>query len=70
MIEIHKLIPSTPKELILAGDCNCTLASHDSTGGTNCSRALDTMIKTLDLYDVWTPTSPAPGYNYYGPRTA
>jgi hypothetical protein len=70
LIEVPKLIPTTPTELILAGDFNCTLASPDSTGRTNYSRALDNMIKTLDLKDVWTPTSRAPGYTYYGPRTA
>jgi hypothetical protein len=51
-IEVPKLIPTTPTELTLAGDFNCTLASHDSTGRTNYSRALDTMTITLDLHDV------------------
>jgi endonuclease/exonuclease/phosphatase family metal-dependent hydrolase len=70
MIEVPKLIPTTPTELILAGDFNCTLASQDSTGCTNCSTALDTMVKTLDRYYMWTRTSRTPGYTYYGHRTA
>jgi exonuclease III len=70
MLEVPNLIPTTPTEMILAGDLNCTLARADSTGPPNYSRALDIMIKTLDLHDVWTPTSRTPGYTYYGPRTA
>jgi exonuclease III len=54
MIDVPNLIPTTPTELILAGNFNCTLARSDSTGPPNYSRALDTLLSTLDLHDVAT----------------
>jgi hypothetical protein len=67
MIKVPKLIPTTPTELILSGDFNCTLASHDITGRINYSRALDTTIKTLYLMMCGQQPPEHPGILTMGP---
>ena len=70
MVEVPHLLPTTPMELLLAGDFNCTLARSDSTGPLNYSRALDTLVTALELHDVWLLHPRAPGYTYYGAHSA
>ena len=56
--------------MILAGDFNSTIDKHGSTSQNNTSRALATLIRGCDLFDVWDTTQNRTGYTYSASNTA
>jgi exonuclease III len=68
--EITSLLPSTEKEMIVAGDFNCVLLSTDTTRRGNYSRALDSLTKGLNLKDVWKTSHMRPTFTHYTPTGA
>jgi endonuclease/exonuclease/phosphatase family metal-dependent hydrolase len=63
-------LPSKDTDILLAGDFNCVLNAADSTGHTQPSRALDTIVRGFDLRDVWNESRPSLGYMHYTPKSA
>jgi len=57
--DIIELLPLKPTKLILAGNFNRVINNNDCTGQRTCSRALERLIKGLQLKDAWdTETNP------------
>jgi len=50
---LNYIMPTTQTEMVVAGDFNCIVDATESTGYTNYSRTLQTMIKGLALKDAW-----------------
>jgi endonuclease/exonuclease/phosphatase family metal-dependent hydrolase len=63
--DITTLLLSTHTETIFTGDFNCVLSNVDCTGQCNYSRALEKLIKVLDLTDVWEASQTRPTYTRY-----
>ena len=55
--ELAYLLPTGPREIILAGDFNCVIAPADSNGSRNLSKALSSTIAGLALHDAWDQSS-------------
>jgi len=63
--ELAYLLPTRPREILLAGDINCVICPADSTGTPNLSKALASTIAGLALHDAWEQTSQKPQYTHY-----
>jgi hypothetical protein len=59
-----------PTELVLAGDFNSIIQHTDTTGTVSYSKALEKLIKDLELHDVWDHTIKNRGYTHYAPKSA
>jgi len=68
--EVLDILPTTPNEIIMAGDCNCVQADRDCTGRRNSSKRLDKLIRGLQLVDVWNVTMNDRAYTHYTPMSA
>jgi len=64
------LLPRKDTELLLAGHFNCVLNAADSTGHTQHSRILATIVDGFDFRDVWNASRPSLGYTRYTPKSA
>jgi exonuclease III len=69
-MDLLPLLPSTRTAMLIAGDFNCVLHPADSTGHTNYSRALATLVRGFELHDVWDTSRSRAGYSHYTPRSA
>jgi len=63
--ELAYLLPTGPREIILAGDFNCVIAAADCTGSPNLSKALSSTIAGLALHDAWHQSSKKTQYTHY-----
>jgi exonuclease III len=68
--DVLHLIPDTPAEQVLAGDFNSVIQHTDTTGSVAYSKALEKLIKGLELHDVWDHTVTNRGYTHYAPKSA
>jgi exonuclease III len=68
--ELSYLLPTSQRDMILAGDFNCVLDSVDCMGTANYSRALENLITGSALHDVWDRNNSRHGYSYYAPNAA
>jgi len=68
--DILPLLPNTRTEILLAGDFNCVMTQAGTTGHTTHSKALDILIKGLNLKDTWNMTTTRHGYTHYTPKGA
>jgi hypothetical protein len=64
------LLPSTPAEILLAGDFNCVLSHADSTGQRNYSKMIEKLVKGFSLYDAYDTPTPRPNYTLFTPTGA
>jgi exonuclease III len=67
---LNYLIPTTQTEMVVAGDFKCIVNATESTGHTNYSRTLQTMIKGLALNDAWDTTRLVKGYTHFTAHSA
>lgn len=51
-------LQSTSEHLVLGGDFNCVVSHKDSTGSSNFSPALGTLLSNLNLKDTWDLLKP------------
>jgi len=56
--------------MIVGGDFNCVLSQADCTGNMNYSKALDKLVRGLELTDVWATIHPRAIYTHYTPHGA
>ena len=68
--EILPLLPNTRTEILLAGDFNCTMNQADTTGHANPSKALEILIKGLNLQDTGIVQTTRQGFTHYTPQGA
>jgi exonuclease III len=66
--EVATLIPPTVTEMILAEDFNCVLSSAGCTGQGNYSKALETLVRGLDLRDAWDATPKRTVFTHYNTK--
>jgi hypothetical protein len=52
------------------GDFNCVLTNSHCTGNINYSKALEKIVRGLDLVDVWGTVLPRAVYTHYTPHGA
>jgi len=55
--ELAYLLPTGPKEILLAGDFKCVITPADCTGSPNLSKALSATLAGLPLHDAWEQAS-------------
>ena len=55
--ELAYLLPTGPREILVAGDFNCVISPADCTGSPNLSKALSATLAGLALHDAWEQTS-------------
>jgi endonuclease/exonuclease/phosphatase family metal-dependent hydrolase len=68
--EVATLLPIANMGMILAGDFNCVISNADSTGQGNHSKALERLIRGLDLKDAWDVTSANTIFTHYTTKDA
>jgi exonuclease III len=51
--DLTYLLEGSPSNMIVGGDFNCILNKTDSTDHFNYTRALDGLVRGLDLQDMW-----------------
>jgi len=54
--EVATLLPIANMGTIPAGDFNCLISKADCTGQSNYSKALERLVRGLDLRDAWDAT--------------
>jgi hypothetical protein len=59
-----------PADLVLAGDFNCILQTGDSTGNVPKSPALDRLVRSIGLKDMWDASQSQFGSTHYAPLSA
>lgn len=69
-IDIINIIPSTPTDIIMAGDFNCVQDKSDCTGHRYGSQALDKITQGLQLMDLWNVQTSRHVYTHYSPTGA
>jgi len=62
--DILPLLPNTRTEILLAGDFSCVMTQAGTTEHTTHSKALDILIKGLNLKDTWNMTTTRHGYTH------
>jgi endonuclease/exonuclease/phosphatase family metal-dependent hydrolase len=65
--EFLTLLPSTPAEILLAGDFSCVLSHADSTGQGKYSRTLEKPVRGFSLHDAYDTHTPRPNYTHFTP---
>ena len=68
--DILPLLPTTRTDILMAGDFNCTMTQEDTTGRTNPSKALEILIKGLDLIDTGNVKTTRQRFTHYTPQGA
>ena len=68
--EILPLLPNTRTEILLAGDFHCTMNKADTTGHVNPRKALEILIKGLNLQDTGIIRTTRQGFTHYTPQGA
>jgi endonuclease/exonuclease/phosphatase family metal-dependent hydrolase len=68
--EVPILLPSTPAEVLFAGDFNCVLSHADSTGQGNYSKMLEKLVRGFSLHDAYNTPTPRPNYTHFTPTGA
>jgi exonuclease III len=64
------MLPPARMEMIIAGDFNCVIATDDTTGHNNYSKALARLIQGLELRDSWDATSKWKAYTHHTTKGA
>ena len=62
-------VAGTSTTTIIGGDFNCVLSQADCTGNMNYTKALDNLVRGLEVTDVWETILPEP-YTHYTPHGA
>jgi len=69
-VELVYLLRSLPSTMIVGGDFSCVLSQAECTGNFNYSKALDKLVRGLELTDVWAPAQSRAIYTHYTPHGA
>jgi len=63
--DLAYLLPTSSRDILIAGDFNCVTSPSDCTGTPNLSKALSSTIAGLALHDVWESHPQHPPYTHY-----
>jgi len=69
-VEVVYLLRSLPSTMILGGDFNCVLSKADCTGNLNFSKALNKLVRGLELTEISARAHPRAIYTHYTPHGA
>jgi hypothetical protein len=58
------------QKYIIGDDFNCVLYTYDCTGDFNPCKALEALVKNLDIVDAWWNTPDRRAYTYYAVKVA
>jgi endonuclease/exonuclease/phosphatase family metal-dependent hydrolase len=62
--ELPHVLTQESRNMLMAGDFNCTLEQGDSTGAMNHCRALTELLRGMELRDAWNRSADRPGYTH------
>jgi hypothetical protein len=69
-VDLTYLLCSLPPAVVLGEDFNCILTNADCTGNINYSKALEKIVRGLNLVDVWGTVPPRAIYTHHTPHGA
>ena len=63
--ELPHVLSQASRNVLMAGDFNCTLEQGDSAGALNHCRALTELLRGMELRDAWNRSAERQGYTHY-----